>query len=180
MDLCGPYLRRARRRAKTESLAIRLLQMDMRDIKFEKEFNAAFNWFGSFGYFSDADDLAFAKRVYQALKPGGRFLINDLNKSWFFGLSHLSRGTETRAGVTIEVRYRRNRRTNRVHYYWTLSRGGKTEAHHIVHRLYNGREIRSLLRAAGFRDIKLYGNPPFGKFTRHSREFIAVASRPRM
>ena len=178
VDMCRPYIRRARKRAKAEGLNITFIEADMRNINFDGEFEAAYNWFGSFGYSSDADDVTFVRQVYKALKPGGRFLINDLNKSWFFGLSHLSRGTETRAGVSITVRYKRNRATNRVHYYWTLSKGGTTETHHVVHRLYSGGEIRSLLQQVGFRDIKLYGNPPVGRFTRHSREFIAVARRP--
>ena len=177
VDMCRAYIRRARKRAKAERLDITFIEADMRKIDFDAEFEAAYNWFGSFGYFSDSDNLAFARRVFQALKPGGRFLLNDLNKSWFFSLSRHG-GTETRAGVEITVRPRRNRRTSRVHYSWTLSKGSKTESHHVVHRLYNGTEIRSLLQTAGFRDIKLYGNPPVGRFTRHSREFIAIARRP--
>jgi hypothetical protein len=45
-------------------------------------------------------------------------------------------------------------------------------------RIFNGAEIRALLRAAGFREVKLFPNPPLGPFTRHSRRMIAVGSKP--
>lgn len=42
-----------------------------------------------------------------------------------------------------------------------------------------GAEMRALLRKAGFRDIKLYGNwYPVTRFTRHSSRIIAVGKKP--
>ncbi|MCK4849796.1 MAG: methyltransferase domain-containing protein [Phycisphaerae bacterium] len=177
VDLTESYLWRARRLAKKNHLNIRLVHSDMRDIAFDSEFDAAFNWFGSFGYFSDADNLAFAKRVFQALKPGGRFLVEGINKSWL--LSHFRRRMEqTVGGVRITYLNRWDAKTSRVSCTWILCKGSKTERRQISLREYNGSEIRFLLRTAGFRDIELYGNPPLGRFTRHSRRLIAVARHP--
>jgi len=75
VDLTRAYLTKAARLARRARLRVRFLQADMRAIAFENEFDAAFNWFGSFGYFSDADNRAFCRRVMAALKPGGRFLV---------------------------------------------------------------------------------------------------------
>ena len=178
VDLTGAYVRRARRRAGKEGLDVRFIQSDMREIDFEGEFDAAFNWFGSFGYFSETDNLAFAKRVFAALRPGGRFLVEGINKSWL--LRHFRPGAEESvAGVTIRRRARWEARTNRVRDTWTLSRDGMTERCRISIRIYNGTEMRRLLRAAGFGEIELYGRPPVRRFTRHSRRLIAVARRPR-
>ena len=178
VDLTATYLRRARRRARQAALDIRFVQSDMRDIAFDAEFDAAFNWFGSFGYFSDADNLAFCQRVFRALKPGGRFLIEGMNKSWL--LTHFRPTSDrTMGGVRIVIRVRWDPRTQRVRGRWTLHRGRRTEHLRMSMRQFNGTEIRSVLRAAGFRDIRLFGYPPLGRFTRHSRRFLAIGQRPR-
>src|SRR5262245_22056931 len=51
--LISDYLARARREAKRAGTGARWVQSDMRKIAFDSEFDAAFNWFGSFGYFSE-------------------------------------------------------------------------------------------------------------------------------
>ena len=52
------------------------------DLDIDGEFDAAFNWFGSFGFFSEEDNLRFLRRVFAVLKPGGRFLLEGMNKTW--------------------------------------------------------------------------------------------------
>ena len=45
-------------------------------------------------------------------------------------------------------------------------------------RIYNGAEMRAMLREAGFREVRLFGYPPLGRFSRHSRRLLGVARRP--
>ena len=178
VDLTASYVRRARRRARRAGLEIRFLQADMREIAFEAEFDAAFNWFSSFGYFSDRDNLACARRILRALKPGGRFLIEGINRSWL--MAHLRAHSDTTvAGVRVVQRHRWHPKTGRMDCDWMFSKGRKTERHRSSMRVYNGAEIRKVLRAAGFGDIQLCGRPPLGRLTRHSRRLLAVARRPR-
>ncbi len=176
-DLTASYIRRARRRAKAEGTDVRFFRCDMRELPFDGQFDAVVNWFTSFGYFDDAGDLATAKAAFAALKPGGKFLVEMLNKSWM--LAHFRPDhDDTVHGVRIVSHARWDARSGRVHNRWTFSKGRKVETHRFSHRLYNGTEIRRLLRAAGFRDVRLFGHPPLGRFTRHSRRMIAVATRP--
>jgi hypothetical protein len=81
-------------------------------------------------------------------------------------------------GVQVAQRARWNGRTNRVHTTWTLRRGGQTEHHAVSLRIFNGSEMRRLLRAAGFRDVRLLSSEPGKPFTRHSRRLIAVGVKP--
>jgi SAM-dependent methyltransferase len=150
----------------------------MRDLPFEDEFDAAFNWFGSFGYFSDAEMLAFSQKLLHALRPGGRFLVESMNKSWV--LSHFVPESDvTIGGVRVQQQRRFDRRTGRAVATFVLLKGDRTEKRRVSQRLYNGTEMRALLRSAGFGEIKLFGYPPLGSFTRHSRRLIAVARRPK-
>ena len=175
-DLAAGYLRRARRRAKTEGLDIRFVRCDMRELPFDREFDAVVSWFSSFGYFGDAGNLAAAKAAFGALRPGGRFLVELINKSSL--LRRFRRGSEERInGVRVVHANRWDARTSRVQSTWTLSRGAQTHRHRLSMRLYNGAEIRALLHAAGLREIQLFGHPPLARLTRHSRRLIAVGRR---
>ena len=178
VDLTDCYVRRARRRAARQGLAIRFVQGDMRRIPFQKEFHAVVNWFSSFGYFDDAGNLAAARAAYRALRPGGQFLIELMNKSWV--RNHWRpRGDDTIGSVRIRNRARWNGRTSRVHDTWTLVRGQVRETHSFTMRLYSAPELRRLLARAGFRDIRVLARPKLGRMTRHSRRMIAIARRPR-
>jgi cyclopropane fatty-acyl-phospholipid synthase-like methyltransferase len=177
VDLSPSYVRRARRAARGLGPAIRFVRADMRRIDFDGEFDAAFNWFGSFGYFSDADNLRFAGRVLAALRPAGRFLVEGVNKSWL-RTHFVPTGEEVVGGVRIKHRRRWNRAETRILDTWIFSRGTATERHTSSIRVFNGGELRALLRAAGFREIELFGYPPLARLTRHSHQLIALATRP--
>ena len=179
VDLTPHFIRKARRRAAMERLNVRFINSDMRDIDFEDEFNGVFNWFGSFGYFSDVDNLAFCRRVFRALKPGGRFVVDGRNKSWMLThfrphVGHSIGNNQGRGRNTFD------RRTGRVAGEWTFRKGKRVEKQHSDMRVYNGAEMRALLRRAGFRDIELHGDwYPVTRFTRHSVRIIAVGTKPR-
>lgn len=177
VDLTPLYVKRARRFAREAGVNARFLRGDMRGIAFDGEFDAAFNWFGSFGYFTDRQNLDFTRRVFHALKPGGRFLVEGPNRSWI--LSHFrERSDDMIHGVRIIQRRRLDTRTGRIRARYILSKGKRTQTNVVDMKMYNGADIRRLLRAAGFRNVQLHGSPPLGRFTRHSRRLIAVGQRP--
>jgi len=181
IDLTADYIATARRLAAREQVDVRLICSDMRRIDFCNEFHAAFNWFGSFGYFSDADNLRFCQAVCRALKPGGRFLIDGMHKAWV--LSHFRREHEELHdnGVRLVRRTRWHDRTQRVRSSWTFCRGHETEEHSLSMRLFNASDMRRLLRRAGFREFVFHGaerlGAPVSRLTRHSRRMIVVARK---
>ena len=180
VDLTALYIRRARRRAQAEGLDIRFIQRDMRAIDFDGEFDAAFNWFGSFGYFTPAESLALARRIRKALKPEGCFLVEGLNKPWL-AANFLRHHDEEVGRIRITHVSRFDRRTSRIHDIWTVTKGRRKERHSISMRLYDGAAISALLRQAGFREVKVYGLPRLtgrpGPLTKDSRRYFAVATR---
>ena len=177
-DLTDAYIRRARRRARAEGLDVNFVRCDMRELPFESEFDAVVNWFTSFGYFDDAGDLAAARAAFVALRPGGKFLIDMMNKSWLLAHFDGRRREELLNGVRITNRPRWDARSGCVRDTWAMSKRGRTARTTIRLRLYDGAEIRDLLRKSGFGEIRLFGRPPLGRFTRHSRRMIAVAVKP--
>jgi len=177
VDLTERFLRRARRRARQAGVDVGFRRRDMREIDFAGEFHAVVNWFTSFGYFDEAGNLETARRALAALRPGGRFLIDVTNKSWV--LARFARRREHDVGkVHIAESARYDAATGTMHNVWTLRKGARTERHGFRLRLYNGRDLRALLRKAGFGEVTLYGWRPLGRLTRHSRRLIAVARKP--
>ena len=116
------------------------------------------------------------KAAFAALKPGGKLLIEVMNKSALLP-RFTPAGEDEVGGVRVASRRRWDAKHSRILDTWTLSKGKRREQHPIRLRLYNGTEIRALLQAAGFRDIRLFGRPPLGRLTRHSRRLIAVGQR---
>ncbi len=178
VDLTAPYVAKARRRAKREGLDIRFHRRDMREIDFDGEFSAVINWFTSFGYFDDDGNLEAAKAFFRALRPGGKLLIDVINRSPV--LAHYTpQDTSVQDGVEITDKRRWDPDTRRMESDWTFRKGKQVERHRISLRLYSGPELRAILRKAGFREIQLYGNPPLGRLNRHHRRLMAVATKPK-
>jgi len=177
VDLTASYIRRAKKDAKKAGAKIRYGVGDMRDIEFDGEFDAVVNWFTSFGYFSDEDNLMFLRKARKALRPGGETLIETLNKSWLVARFRPSE-KEVAGGVTCVHRRRFDSRTSRCVDTWWLSNGRRREKHTIVLCLYDAKSMRALFRKVGFQDIRFFDSATLGRFTRHSKRMIAVARRP--
>jgi SAM-dependent methyltransferase len=73
IDFTPAFLTEAR--AAAGNLPLTFIERDMRQLDDLSGFDAAFNYWGSFGYFDDAGDEAFAASVCRTLVPGGRFLV---------------------------------------------------------------------------------------------------------
>src|SRR6185312_15567104 len=64
------------------SLSVNFVHADMREMAFEKQFDGAYSMLTSFGYFDEETNLRVAERIGRALKPGGRFLLDILNRDY--------------------------------------------------------------------------------------------------
>jgi SAM-dependent methyltransferase len=157
VDLTKSYLDVAARGAREQRLPIRLVHADMRRINFLNEFDAAGNLWTSFGYFEkESDNLLVLKKAYQALKPGGRFVLQVANRDWV--IAHfVSQGWEEAGGVVSwesrEFDYATS--TNRV--TWRLMRDGKVSTHQVNLRMYTYHEMIAMFRKVGFIDIAGFG-----------------------
>jgi hypothetical protein len=126
----------------------------MREPQSAGGFDAALCFFGSFGYFSDAENLRCARAYATALREGGRLLIDThvaesllprfAERDWIWS------GTPGSSLRILQER-RFDHENSRILGTWTLVNpdGGLETAHSSI-RLYSYRELCELLRAAGF------------------------------
>lgn len=61
---------------------IEFIVSDMRTIDYENKFDGIINFFTSFGYFSEEENVEVMKKFSKALKKGGKILIETVNREW--------------------------------------------------------------------------------------------------
>jgi len=172
IDLTENYVRRARNRFRRQGLTGTFLRCDMRKIDFENEFHAMFNWQGSFGFFSDAENLGALRRFAGALRSGGRLLIDQPNREYI--LRHFD-SRSRRGDVRITTRW--NASTQRAESTHRSTHAGRSAVARMSIRLYTPAQFRRLFARAGLKVEATYGDLDGGKYHRGSRRIHVVGRK---
>jgi len=180
IDFTPPFI--AEGRAAAGNLPVTFLERDMRDLAdlsvaaAAAGFDAALNWWGSFGYFDDAGDEALAAGVCKALVPGGRFLIDgNLTETLMPIFQPKGWG---RAGDILVLEDRAfDFETSRMEVDWTFIRGAVEERKHTSMRLYSAHEMVQLLRRVGFLSVRLLDFATEAPLSPSSRRALVVATK---
>jgi len=178
VDITQSYLDEFERKARKAGVKVRLFRRDMRRISFRNEFDAAANLYTSFGYFeSDAQDLLVLKKVFQALRSGGRFMLNTMNRDWII-LNFTANGWYEMSGIKVlEVR-RFDYSRSIMHDTWHFLKDGVEKVHQTTVRFYSFHELRAMLQKVGFVDIEGYGSQDDQPTGRTNRELYVIARKP--
>jgi len=176
VDITQGFLEIAMNEVKKEGLTVKYIQKDMREIKFKKEFDRVILLFTSFGYFADEDNFKVLKNVANALKPGGLFCFDTLNRDNF--LKHFIPYMVTEKGNDLMIdRINFDSVTGRLCNRRIVIRDGKRNDKPFSIRLYNPTEIRDLLNLAGLKIYKIYDDWDAKSFTTDSRKMIIIAKK---
>ena len=149
-------------------------------LDWNQEFDAAFSFFSSFGYFEDEiDNLDVAKGVARALRPGGRFLIDThVTETVFpvFRRRHWGWFDESHSGRLLEeVQW--NIETGRCDSEWTFVEESGIRTSRSSLRIYSYRELCELLRSAGFSDFQGLETLSDAPFELGARRLSLIARR---
>jgi hypothetical protein len=153
------------------------MRADMRDFAATSVFDAASCFFGSFGYFSDADNLRFAANVARALAPGGGFLIDTHVTESLFPLFQERRWDYLPDGTRVLEESRYDLESRRVETTWTFLRESGPVSSNVSIRLYGCGELCELLRAAGFREFTALESGTSAPFKLGARRLALVARK---
>jgi SAM-dependent methyltransferase len=166
--------------AQEQSQKINFLQGDMREMAFEEMFDGIFCWNTTFGYFEEEKNLAVAQRVFRALRPGGMFLLDVVNRDfaaaqapsqiWYEGDSCVCMDDMSIDFITSRLRVKRS----------IIMDDGRTKEGVYSVRLYSMHELGKLLHEVGFRVTEASGHPatPGVFFGPNSPRIIMLAQRP--
>jgi SAM-dependent methyltransferase len=81
-DLSLAMLARAGEDAQERDAKLNFVQGDMRDMTFDEQFDGVYCWNTSFGYFEEDKNAQVIDRVHRALKGGGLFLLDVVNRDF--------------------------------------------------------------------------------------------------
>lgn len=150
VDLTEAFLEAGRERAAARGVEVELWAGDMREPFGHDGFDAALCFWGSFGYFDDDGNRRQAAAVAEALRPGGRYLIDTVTLETL-AARFRPRDRYEAEGVTVTTETALNLGEGRVETTWTF-RSGDDEP--VVRRssirCYTLRELTDLLRGVGF------------------------------
>jgi len=137
---------------------INFLQGDMREMAFEQMFDAVLCWDTTFGYFEEEKNVDVLERIKRALKPGGRFLLDVMNRDfaareapynhWFEGDGCVCMDDMVMDWITNRLKVKRS---------IILDDGRSKELQYSV-RLYGLSDVGRMLHDVGFRVSKVSGD----------------------
>jgi SAM-dependent methyltransferase len=155
-----------------------IIQADMRSMPTESKYDVLINFFTSFGYFDDSDNEKTLKNFYTALKPGGKILLEILNRDGVlknfqpYWVTRLEDGT-----MLIEEREYKPL-SGRMHAIHTIvSTDGTIVERQLDHRVYTPYELIEMFKTQGFNILNIYGDGE-KELETFSRRFTIIAQKP--
>jgi SAM-dependent methyltransferase len=179
LDLSTPLLVRGGEEAQRRGLTINFVRGDMRELDFENQFDGAYCVFSTFGYFDDETNKKALVNIARALKPGGKLLIEILNRDYVIADLPTRVWWEGDGCVVleeVELNYFSSRiQVNRS----VVFDDGRQIEQEISVRAYSLHEVGKLMHAAGFRVLEVSGGyQTRGRFFgNQSRHIIVLAER---
>ncbi len=156
-----------------------LTHRDMREMDYEEAYDGIYCWGTSFGYFDEDVNLSVLGRAYRALRQGGMFLLDVVNRDyvaprspslvWFEGTQCVCMDDMHIDFLTSRMRVKRT----------AMFEGGLSRELDYSIRLYSLNELGKMLHEVGFRVVEVTGHPshPGVFFGTESPRLIILAER---
>lgn len=179
LDISTPLLMRGGEEAQRRGLTINFVRGDMRELDFDSQFDGAYCLFSTFGYFDDETNKKTIANIARALKPGGRVLIEILNRDYVIADLPTRVWWEGDGCVVleeVELNYFSSRiQINRS----VVFDDGRQLEQEISVRAYSLHEVGKLLHSAGLRVLEVSGayHTRGRFFGNQSRHIIVLAER---
>ena len=157
-------------------------QADMRQLpnEFTGQFDAVINMFSSFGYLeSEDDDQQVLHQIAKSLKPGGKLLMDLLNREWVIINNEEYDWHRHEDGRIVLERRQLDLQTSTNHLTYTeiLPDGTRREMSELQMRLYTLTELTKMLVTAGLTFKNVYGGFQGEHYSVNTRRMIVVASK---
>jgi ubiquinone/menaquinone biosynthesis C-methylase UbiE len=179
VDITESYLEELAAKSKRLGLKINTVNSDMRRIKFDKEFDAAGNIGTSFGYFDrDSDNDLVLKKMYRALKPGGKFMLHIGSRDWVIRNYTTFSINEIGKLKVLNKRHFDLARSRNI-AEWTFLKNGQEKVVRSILRMYSFHELIIMMRRAGFVNIEGFGSTQDGPIDLNSRAMFIIGVRPK-
>lgn len=174
LDLSEHYIKLARKQAQREKLEVAFQVGDMRKIPFRTKFDAIINIFTSFGYFDDDEEnFSVLEGVARKLKPGGKFLIDVVNRDYVVRNMTQSHWLD-RGDILVLQDHSFDPETSRSEDRWVFLEKKSRKEFDVSIRLYALHEIVALFQRAGLSYQRAWGDFNGDPFDYASPRIIAL------
>ena len=177
VDISAEFLAAARAGAAERNLSLSWEQRDMRDLPWRGEFDGAFCFGNSFGYYEGDGNADFLKAVARALKPGARFLVDASYITEILLPSLQERGWYPLGDAIWLSERRYDHETSRLHVEYTWIKDGRLDKHAMSARLHSYRELAALFDQAGLTDVQGFGSLTREPFKRGSERLLMTGKK---
>ncbi|GAU71263.1 hypothetical protein SSP35_31_00280 [Streptomyces sp. NBRC 110611] len=179
VDLSPAMLKRARAACEEAGVEVRLAQADMLTHVEPESYDVVLNVFTSFGYFDDPrNNERVLRNAHDSLKPGGQLLVDVMGKEVLAGWIGRPKLVELDDGAYVVQRDTVLDSWTRLRTDWTLVRDEVAREASITSFLYSAAELRALFEAAGFTDMRCYGDFDGAPYDNHAQRLIVRGIRP--
>jgi SAM-dependent methyltransferase len=171
LDVTELFLERARKAATARGVEVEYVHGDMRGLPWQERFDGVLNWFTSFGYFPDDENKRVLRQFHDALKPGGRLVLETQNATRIMLDAQPIRVVGERDGDVMIDRWELDPENARFQTERLVIRDGRARKAHFAVRWFTVPELRSWLEEAGFENVRTPGLAP-------ATRLVVVADRP--
>jgi SAM-dependent methyltransferase len=179
VDRTPEYLDEARGQASERGVTVELERGDMRAWQRENAFDLLLNMFTSFGYFDDpADELRTARNFHASLRPGGRLVMEMMGKEIIASKFTERDWSELDDGSLLLEQREIVDAWRRIRTRWIVFRDGQRLEHELNLRCYSAGDLIRILEAAGFGELKVYGDLEGAPYDHHAKRLVVVATKP--
>ncbi len=180
VDRTAAFIERARQLADERGLGnARFEVADMRALDYSAEFDAAYNYFTSWGYYDEQANFDVLRRVARALKPGGRFLMEMIGRDSLMRRYRARSWEQADEDTIVLMENHFDVATGLQHNTRTYLRpGAAPEVIEIRHYIPAPDHLARLLREAGFAETRIVSAPDGGEPTIDSFRIAVIGTAP--
>lgn len=177
LDSSESFIEIARKNAREEAVDIQFVAGDMRNMEYKHEFDAVINMFAAFGYFTDEENADIIRKISASLKPGGKFLIDMLNREWMMKNS-INRYWRHPSGEYV-LSYKVDLVQGICFMKRTLFNqiDGTKKEYEFTLRAYSKQELDALITAADMKITAVYGGFDKRVYDTNSPRMIILAEK---
>ena len=157
IDTSIPFLLIANQMAEEMGVAATFVKKDMREYTPEEPQDALICYGGTFGYFTDEENLDLLRRFHAWLVPGGRFLLEVMHRDYIVSQLPLRIWWEGNGCMVMDecyFQYSENRLSVKRNAAFV---SGKQRNYTMTVRAYTLREISDIVEAIGFKILTVSG-----------------------
>jgi ubiquinone/menaquinone biosynthesis C-methylase UbiE len=177
-DINRFFFKIAKKNADEAGLKINWVKQDMRRIPFKNKFDAVINMFTSFAIFSsDEEDEKVIKQVSKALKRGGKFVMDYVNKDFIIKRYLVDDKRKFKNGYVKIKREYNHIKSSHKDTFDIYIKGKLVKRLENDFRFYSVTELTSMMKRNGFKILNVYGGFGFEPLSFDTKNCIIIAQK---